>query len=150
MTDRAPKNRRSPRNWVSSVTRSPTFHRVVELIQAGAIGTVTEVHSWIGGNRECPRCPPTVPTSPPTWTGISGRARSPHPPYHSTYCPHGWRFWWDYGTGETGNWGCHILDIPFLGPGSRLPDTCLGLGTAGPLADDSQIDGDSHEVPLQR
>ena len=34
-------------------------------------------------------------------------------PYHSTYCPYGWRFWWDYGTGETGNWGCHILDIPF-------------------------------------
>jgi predicted dehydrogenase len=33
--------------------------------------------------------------------------------YSPDYCPYNWRFWWDFGTGETGNWGCHILDIPF-------------------------------------
>ena len=34
-------------------------------------------------------------------------------PYSPAYCPYNWRFWWDFGTAETGNWGCHILDIPF-------------------------------------
>ncbi|MFT7642691.1 MAG: hypothetical protein ACI9G1_004449, partial [Pirellulaceae bacterium] len=32
------------------------------------------------------------------------------------------RFWWDYGTGETGNWGCHILDIPFWALQLRYPN----------------------------
>jgi len=34
-------------------------------------------------------------------------------PYSPAYCPYNWRFWWDFGTGETGNWGCHTLDIPY-------------------------------------
>ena len=29
--------------------------------------------------------------------------------------------WWDFGTGETGNWGCHILDIPFWALGLKHP-----------------------------
>jgi hypothetical protein len=41
--------------------------------------------------------------------------------YHSAYCPYGWRFWWDYGTGETGNWGCHILDIPYWALDLKYP-----------------------------
>ena len=42
-------------------------------------------------------------------------------PYHPSFCPYGWRFWWDYGTGETGNWGCHILDIPFWALDLKYP-----------------------------
>jgi predicted dehydrogenase len=34
-------------------------------------------------------------------------------PYTKGFAPYDWRFWWEFGTGETGNWGCHILDIPF-------------------------------------
>jgi hypothetical protein len=46
---------------------------------------------------------------------------APYRPYHPSICPYGWRFWWDYGTGETGNWGCHILDIPFWALGLKYP-----------------------------
>lgn len=88
-------------------------HRVVELIKSGAIGAITEVHSWIGGERGMPGVPKDKPAVPETlnwdlWLG-QGRQRD----YHPSIAPYGWRFWWDYGTGETGNWGCHILDIPF-------------------------------------
>jgi predicted dehydrogenase len=42
-------------------------------------------------------------------------------PYAADYVPYNWRFWWDFGTGETGNWGCHILDIPFWALGLTYP-----------------------------
>jgi hypothetical protein len=49
-------------------------------------------------------------------------------PYHPTYAPYGWRFWWDFGTGETGNWGCHILDIPFWALDLKYPTHVEGSG----------------------
>ena len=43
-------------------------------------------------------------------------------PYSPAYCPYNWRFWWDFGTGESGNWGCHILDIPFWALQLKYPN----------------------------
>ncbi len=98
------------------------MHRVVELIQSGAIGEVKECHSWIGGDRGMPPIPTGTPPVPATlkwdlWLGPAAER-----PYHSTYAPYGWRFWWNFGTGETGNWGCHILDIPYWALGLTQPN----------------------------
>jgi len=103
-------------------------HRVVELVKAGAIGQVTEVHSWIGGTRGMPDVPTQFPPVPShlKWDLWLGPAEER--PYHSTYCPYGWRFWWDFGTGETGNWGCHILDIPFWALDLKYPSQVEGSG----------------------
>jgi len=103
-------------------------HRVVELVKAGAIGQVTEVHSWIGGTRGMPDVPTQFPPVPShlkwdLWLGPAAER-----PYHSTYCPYGWRFWWDFGTGETGNWGCHVLDIPFWALDLKYPSQVEGSG----------------------
>lgn len=93
----------------------------VELIRAGAIGTVKECHSWVGGNRGMPDLPKDKPDVPATlkwdlWLGPAAeRAYSPE------FAPYKWRFWWDFGTGETGNWGCHILDIPFWALNLKYP-----------------------------
>ncbi len=89
------------------------MHRVVELIKGGAIGEVRECHAWIGGSRGMPDLPTEFPEVPPhldwdLWLGPAAER-----PYSPAYCPYHWRFWWDFGTGETGNWGCHILDIPY-------------------------------------
>ena len=97
------------------------MHRVVELVQAGAIGDVGEVHSWIGGSRGMPKVPTDFPTVPShlkwdLWLGPASNRK-----YSPAYCPYNWRFWWDFGTGETGNWGCHILDIPFWALGLTYP-----------------------------
>lgn len=100
----------------------PNMHRVVELIQAGAIGKVSEVHAWIGGTRGMPKLPTKFPEVPEhldwdLWLGPAADRK-----YSPDYCPYNWRFWWDFGTGETGNWGCHILDIPFWALGLSTPD----------------------------
>ncbi len=89
------------------------MHRVVELVKSGAIGEVREVHAWIGGSRGMPEMPAEFPPVPAhldwdLWLGPAADRR-----YSPAYVPYKWRFWWDFGTGETGNWGCHILDIPY-------------------------------------
>lgn len=99
----------------------PNMRRVVELVQQGKIGEVRECHAWIGGDRGMPAIPKDTPAVPDTlkydlWIG-SGKERS----YHPSITPYGWRFWWDYGTGETGNWGCHVLDIPYWALDLKYP-----------------------------
>lgn len=111
------------------------MHRSVELIQAGAIGDVSEVYCWVGGSRGMPSIPNQFPKVPESvdWDLWLGPAMPR--PYHSTYCPYGWRFWWDFGTGETGNWGCHILDIPFWALGLTYPSR---VDASGPAVDDQR------------
>lgn len=91
------------------------IRRAVELIRAGVIGKVREVHTWT--NR--PIWPQGITTMPPTqpipnsldWYLWLGPA--PDRPYHESYCPFKWRGWWDFGTGALGDMGCHIMDMPF-------------------------------------
>lgn len=99
----------------------PNMARVVELIRAKVIGDVTEVHSWISSSRGMPADAKAFPEVPKTldwdlWLGPAPEVR-----YSPAYAPYNWRFWWDYGTGETGNWGCHILDIPFWALDLKFP-----------------------------
>ena len=108
-------------------------HRVVEWIQSGAIGKVRECHAWIGGDRGMPEMPSRFDEPIPShlkwdlWLGPAAQQ-----PYSSAYVPYNWRFWWDFGTGETGNWGCHILDIPFWALRLRYP---IKAEASGPTVD---------------
>ena len=101
----------------------PSIHRAVEMVQSGAIGAVREVHAWVGSNRGRGMVPvPTdTPPVPPTLQWDEWLGPAAERPYHPTYAPYGWRFWWDFGTGESGNWGCHILDIPYWALNLKYP-----------------------------
>ena len=99
----------------------PAIHKAVEIIQSGMLGKVTEVHSWIASSRGMPPVPTDTPPVPSTlkydlWLGPAAQR-----PYTAEIVPYKWRFFWDYGTGEAGNWGCHILDIPFWALGLTYP-----------------------------
>ncbi|HOL93994.1 MAG TPA: Gfo/Idh/MocA family oxidoreductase [bacterium] len=88
-----------------------------EMIAAGAIGPVREVHVAISArfwhwpallNR--PEETPPVPEGL-EWDLWLGPA--PARPYHPEYHPWTWRNWWDFGTGQLGDLGCHRLSTVF-------------------------------------
>jgi predicted dehydrogenase len=87
-----------------------------EMIWAGEIGNVTEVHAWT--NR--PIWPQGLPDLPPTstvpasfdwdlWLGIASQR-----PYSDQYAPFAWRGFYDFGCGALGDMACHILGAPNL------------------------------------
>lgn len=102
---------------------SETPRLLIEWLQAGAIGTVKEVHAWSDrpiwpqANTR-PAATPPVPSSL-DWDLWLGPA--PFRPYHPAYHPFKWRGWWDFGTGALGDMGCHIIDAAFWALDLKAP-----------------------------
>ncbi len=94
------------------------LRRAVELIQAGVIGNVKEVHVWT--NRPIwPQAPMVVaPLAkmevPKTvhWDEFLGPA--PECAYNKGYHPFAWRGFWAYGTGAIGDMACHTANMAFM------------------------------------
>jgi predicted dehydrogenase len=117
------------------------IRRGVELIRAGLIGKVREVHTWTNrpiwpqGLTERP-APETVPSGL-DWDLWLGPA--PQRPYSSAYVPFKWRGWWDFGTGALGDMGCHIMDMPYWAldlkhPTSVVAESEGNTAESGPTA----------------
>ena len=88
-----------------------------EMIAAGAIGDVREIHASYGARfwktalyEMRPSDTPPVPEGL-DWDLWLGPA--PERPYHPEYHPWCWRNWWDFGTGLIGDLGCHMLSTAF-------------------------------------
>ncbi len=100
----------------------------VQWIEEGHIGKIKKVYlcSNRPGATEAYRFPGPRPegggTPPPNldwdlWTGTA-----PLRPYHPTiYHPSKWRAWQDFGTGWSGDIGCHIFDAVWKGMGLSAP-----------------------------
>ena len=93
------------------------YRTAVHWVHSGVIGKVREVHSWQGGTPRWPRHIPTPSGSDPVpasvnwnlWQGVAAKR-----PYKAElYHPFNWRGWQAYGTGQLGDFGCHILDPVF-------------------------------------
>jgi len=104
------------------------YRRVVEMIQAGAIGPVHEVHVWCGKNWGGGERPKETPPVPPHihWDLWLGPA--PQRPYHPCYLPGQWRRWWDFGNGTLGDMACHYMDLPFWALKLRHPTSVEAEG----------------------
>ena len=97
-----------------------------EWVEAGAIGTVREIHYWT--NRpiwpQAIERPTELHAPPPTldWDLRLGPAADR--PYHPAYAPFRWRGWWDFGTGALGDIAPHAMDAAYwtlnLGFPSRI------------------------------
>jgi len=108
---------------------SENFRRVVEVIESGAIGQVTECHVWTSrawgwqteaqaeANKDIIYTPDTPERGMPvpdaldweTWIGPA-----PYRDFHEFYFPGPrWYRWWDFGNGTMSDLGSHRNDLPW-------------------------------------
>lgn len=89
------------------------YRVLVEYIQAGAIGNVTQVYHWT--NRANggwgPRPPAMTAPQGLHWDNWIGPA--PFREYHKGLHPHDWHNYHDFGNGSLGNMAAHIMDGAF-------------------------------------
>jgi len=109
------------------------MRRVVELVRAGLIGDITEVHAWT--NR--PIWPQAIPEwpegeEPPkhvNWDLWIGPAA--HQAYSPKIAPFKWRGYWDFGTGALGDMACHIMDVSYWAANLGAPDSVEAVSADG-------------------
>jgi predicted dehydrogenase len=109
------------------------MRRCIELVRAGVIGRVKEVHAWT--NR--PIWPQGFQTTPPPepvpawldWEQWIGPA--PFVEYSPKIAPFNWRGWWNFGTGALGDMACHIMDMPYWGLDLTAPVAITGKQQGG-------------------
>ena len=114
------------------------YRTAVHWLKEGAIGKVSEWHSWCAATYSVPggKRPEGADPVPPhvAWDLWLGTA--PERPYkEGVYHPFEWRRWRNFGTGAVGDFGCHIFDPVF---------TALGIGA--PLTVSGTSEGSSDEV----
>jgi predicted dehydrogenase len=99
------------------------IRRGVELIRAGVIGRVTEVHAWT--NRPIwPQGLSAWPAAEPVPAGLNWDlwiGPAPFRDYSRAIAPFNWRGFWDFGAGALGDMGCHIMDMPYWALGLTHP-----------------------------
>lgn len=114
----------------TQIHATDNYRRVVEVIQSGAIGSVTDVQVWVNkdwGGGERPTDMPAVPAEV-DWDLWLGPA--PKRSYSPVYLPAEWRRWWDFGNGTLGDMGCHYIDLIFWALELRHPTTIEASGPA--------------------
>jgi len=122
----------------------PNYRRVVELIQSGAIGSVTECHVWVSrawGLQSAEQAKangdvihvtdrPAKGMTPPKfldWDLWLGPARER--PFHDVYFPGPkWYRWWDFGNGTMSDLGSHWNDLAFWALKLDAPKTIDAIG----------------------
>src|SRR6056297_2131315 len=128
----------------TQIHASSNYHRVVEKIQSGMIGDVTEAHVWVSrawglqseaeakkhGDRLYVAERPTEAMTPPAnfdWDLWLGPA--PERPYHNVYFPGpNWYRWWDFANGTMSDLGSHWNDLPYWALKLDAPQTVESFG----------------------
>lgn len=94
---------------------SSNFRRSIELVQAGLLGTVSEVHLWhprhgwpSGEDRPVGEDPIPEGLNWDFWLGPA----PPRPFKRGIYHPAQWRGWYDFGGGSLADFCCHGFSMP--------------------------------------
>lgn len=130
------------------------YRRVVELVQAGAIGRIGEVHVWMAADTKQTKegdrtvsvwagtpvpadmSQPDAPTDrPPVPEGLDWDlwlGPATERPYSPAYAPFQWRYWWNFANGQLGDFFCHYCDLAFWALKLRHPTTVEAQGPVHP------------------
>ena len=129
----------------TQIHATDNYRRVVELVQSGAIGRISECHVWVSRAwglhaseaeataakdivfvQERPAVAEPIPEGL-EWDLWLGPA--PARPFHNVYVPGPkWYRWWDFGNGTMSDLGSHWIDLPFWALKLRTPSTIEASG----------------------
>jgi len=118
-----------PTQMGNQIHSGTNYRRVVEIVQAGVIGPVKRVHVWLNksyktgvrakeGQFQVPKG-----VNYDLWLGPA-----PYRPFHASHFHFNWRYWWDFGNGTLGDFGCHYIDLPFWALKLTAPTTVQASG----------------------
>lgn len=113
------------------------YRRVVEIVRSGVIGQIRRVHVWLGGKpnlnsgvegnpKKFQRVAEAKPPSHIDYDRWIGPA--PMRPFDYSHVHFNWRYWWDFGNGMLGDFGCHYMDLPHWALDLRAPLTVESSG----------------------
>lgn len=94
-------------------TASAPFREAAEIVRAGLLGEIREVHVWNdAGGPDHEKAPEGSEPVPPHLAWDLWLGPSAFRPYHPAWLQwHGWR---DFGTGNLGNWASHTANLAFF------------------------------------
>lgn len=119
-----------PTQMGNQIHAGANYRRVVEIIRAGAIGTVERVHVWQGGGvRSFPHVQTTEAPKEVHYDLWVGPA--PFRPFSEAHFHFNWRYWWDFGGGQLADFGCHFMDLPFWALELGAPTSVAAHGEKG-------------------
>lgn len=126
---------------VGTQSRSvPHMNAAIDYVRSGKLGKIHMAKAWNSQLRRRVQAQPDG-TAPSTLDWNIWQGPAPERPFNPNRYSYGWRWLWDYGTGDMGNDGVHDLDIARWGLGVEFPS--LVNGTATKLF----FDGDAQETP---
>jgi len=134
---------------VGTQSRSvPHYIEAINFVRSGKLGKIHMAKAWNSQLRRRVTAPPdsAVPKGL-NWDIWQGPA--PERPFNTNRYTYGWRWMWDYGTGDMGNDGVHDLDIARWGLGVDFPSRVSGAGAKLFFAGDAQETPDTQVVTFE-
>ena len=115
----------------TQIHASDNYRRMVELVRGGAIGTPREARVWCsripkGGSYLPAAGKPPAHINWDLWIGPS----TMHP-YNPGYMPGclKWNRFWDFGSGQIGDMGSHMMDMAYWALDLSIPTSCEAQGS---------------------
>jgi predicted dehydrogenase len=109
-------------------SRTDYARATTEILNTGVLGPIREIHIWTFH----PIYPASLVRPSETMTPPAGMdwdmwvGPAPFRPYHKAYHPGNWRAWWDFGTADVGDMGCHTLHAYFEELRLQAPSVIYG------------------------
>jgi predicted dehydrogenase len=103
------------------------FQDAIDYVRSGRMGKVYICRAWRSAGIWClGKNPIKDPPQELDWDFWCGPARLL--PYHDEIDPGSWRLYFEWGTGLTGDWGVHMMDIVLLGMNTQHPIEVSSIG----------------------
>ncbi len=125
------KNSKLATQMGTQIHAGDNYRRVVELIRRGAIGDVKAVHVWCSRTPQGGSYLPAVTPVPDDLDWDRWIGPSPYHPYNPGYLGGclAWNRFWDFGSGQIGDMGSHMMDLAYWALDLRFPISCEAQGT---------------------